>query len=110
MNERPIGPIRHKDGRVLGQHRGLLFIRSASGKDWEFLWDIHFMWWGWRQRPIRWSWVRNRTFTRSKSRCGRYPGCRGTPTLPLKMSVKIRSKHTEASAVVTPAKRGPVKV
>jgi len=50
--------------------------------------------------------VRNRTFTRSKSRCGRYPGCRGTANVPLKMSVKIRSKHTEASAVVTPAKAG----
>jgi tRNA-specific 2-thiouridylase len=105
--ERPAGPIRHVDGRTLGQHRGLPYytigqregLGLAVGKplfvteidaatntvvvgDKEDVLSTTFV-----ARELRWV-------------AGK------APPLPLRASVKIRSKHTEAPATLDAHVRG----
>src|SRR4029077_17303157 len=107
MTERPTGPIRHKDGRVLGQHRGLPFytIGQREGLGVSIGHPLYVVDLETTTNTLVVS-EKNDVYSqkatvREVSWVSDVP-----PELPMIMSVKIRSKHTEASAVVTPAEAG----
>jgi tRNA-uridine 2-sulfurtransferase len=97
--QRPSGPIKHQDGRVLGQHRGLPFYTIGQREGLGIAVG----------RPLYVTGIETGTNTLvvgektdvySKQVAVRDVSwvSGAAPTLPLDVSVKIRSKHTEAPA------------
>jgi tRNA-specific 2-thiouridylase len=105
--QRPSGPIRHVDGRVLGQHRGLPYYTIGQREGLGIAVG----------HPLYVSAIDTRTNTlvvgNKEDVLGQTMAVRqitwskgSAPEFPCSASVKIRSKHTEAPAVLQPSEGG----
>jgi tRNA-specific 2-thiouridylase len=107
VGERPSGLIRHRDGQILGKHRGLPFytigqregLGLAVGRP---LYVVGL------EKESNTLVVGEKTDVYSKGMTVREVSwvSGDAPKFPQRLTVKIRSKHNEAAAIVTPAKAG----
>src|SRR5882672_3564088 len=99
--ERPAGPIRHKDGRVLGQHRGLPFY-TIGQREGLGISVGHPLYVVGLEKENNTLVVGEKPEVYSQEMVVREVSwvSGSAPGFPLKVFVKIRSKHAEASAVL----------
>ena len=98
-SERPVGPIRHKDGRVLGQHRGLPYY-TIGQREGLGIAVGHPLYVVGLETATNTLVVGEKPDVYSNVLAlGDVTWVSGqAPTLPLDVKIKIRSKHSEASA------------
>jgi len=101
VGERPSGPIRHKDGRVLGQHRGLPFY-TVGQREGLGISVGHPLYVVGLEKESNTLVVGEKPDVYSQEMVVRDVTwvCGSAPAFPTEVTLKIRSKHTEAGATL----------